>query len=157
SAEFGRAGAGVLTVTTRSGSNVWHGALFEYLQNDKMNANSFFANRNGTGKTAVHYNQYGGNLGGPIKRDKLFFFFNYESVQVRRLQHTTGTAPTAALLSQLSPALAATLKLMMPAPTAASSNPLIGIHSRNDHGSNDENTFLTRVDWLLSSRQRLAV
>ncbi len=157
SAEFGRAGAGVLTVTTRSGSNTFHGALFEYFQNDKMNANSFFANRNGTGKTAVHYNQYGGKLGGPIKHDKLFFFFNYEGVQVRRLQYITGNVPTKALLSQLSPALAATLSLMMPLPTASSSNPLIGIHSRNDHGSNDENTYLTKIDYLISPRQRLAI
>lgn len=157
SAEFGRAGAGVLTITTRSGTNNFHGALFEYFQNDKMNANAFFANRNGTGKTAVHYNQYGGNLGGPLKRNKLFFFFNYEGVQVRRLQFITGNVPTQALLKQLSPALAQTLSTMMPAPTAASSNPLIGIHSRNDHGSNNENTYLTKVDLLLSSRQRLAV
>ncbi len=157
SAEYGRAGAGVVTVTTRSGTNFYHGALFEYFQNDKMNANSFFANRNGTGKTAVHYNQFGGNLGGPIKRDRLFFFFNYEGVQVRRLQYITGSVPTQALLSQLSPSLAKTLQLMMPAPSTASSNALIGIHYRNDRSANREHTYLTKIDYLISPRQRLAV
>ena len=157
SAEYGRAGAGVVTVTTRSGTNNFHGGLFEYFQNDKLNANAFFANKNGTGKTGVHYNQFGGNLGGPIKHDKLFFFFNYEGAQVRRLQYVTGNVPTAALLNQLSPALRQTLSMMMPAPNLPSLNPLIGIHARNDRSSNSENTYLTKVDWLLSSRQRLAV
>jgi len=157
SAEYGRSGGGVLNVTTRSGSNNWHGTLFEYFQNDDLNANAFFANKNGTGKTAERYNQYGGNLGGPIKRDKLFFFFNYEGDQVRRLQYVQGNVPTPLFLSEMAPSISSVLSKMMPAPTQASSNPLIGISTRNDRQSNDENTFLTRVDWLISSRQRLSV
>jgi hypothetical protein len=157
SAEYGRAGAGVLTIVTRSGTNKFHGGLFEYFQNDKLNANAFFANKNGTGKTGVHYNQFGGNLGGPLKHDKLFFFFNYEGAQVRRLQYITGNVPTPLLLSELPASIKNTLSMMMPLPNLPGGNSLIGISARNDHSSNNENTYLTKVDWLLSSRQRLAI
>ncbi len=157
SAEFGRSGGGVLNITTRSGSNNFHGTLFEYFQNDDLNANAFFANKNGTGKTAERYNQYGGNLGGPIRHDKLFFFFNYEGDQVRRLQYIQGNVPTQLLLSEVSPAIRTVLTTMMPPATIATSNPLIGVAARNDHALNNENTFLTRLDWLISARQRLSV
>src|SRR5262249_46506464 len=76
SAEYGRAGGGVLTITTRSGSNDFHGTAFEYLRNDALNANDFFSNKNGLGKSPLRWNEFGGNLGGPIRKDKLFFFFN---------------------------------------------------------------------------------
>jgi len=113
-----------------------------------MNANSFFANKNGTGKTAVHYNSTGATWRSHQARQTVLLF-NYEGAQVAGCS----TSPQRPDANAAKPALArasATLKLMMPAPTAASSNPLIGIHSRNDHGSNDENTYLTKVDWLLS-------
>jgi hypothetical protein len=77
SAEYGRAGGGVLNVTTRSGTNTMHGTLFEFFRNDVLNANDFFSNKNALGKTPLRWNQFGGNLGGPIRHDRVFFFFNY--------------------------------------------------------------------------------
>src|SRR5258708_7778039 len=74
SAEYGRAGGGVLNVTTRSGTNRYHGTLFEFFRNDKLNANDFFSNKNALGKTPLRWNQYGANFGAPLKLDRLFFF-----------------------------------------------------------------------------------
>jgi hypothetical protein len=157
SAEYGRSGGGVLNVTTRSGSNEWHVGLFEFFRNDKLNASDFFSNLNHIAKPTLRFNQFGANVGGPIRRDQLFFFFNYEGAVVRRQTLVTGNVPTPALLSQLTPALRSTFALTMPTTFASTSNPFIGFHTRSDAASNDEHTFLTRVDWLVSNRQRLAV
>jgi outer membrane receptor protein involved in Fe transport len=155
SAEFGRAGGGVLNVVTRSGSNTFHGTLFEFFRNDKLNANDFFSNLNGQPRPPLRWNQYGANLGGPIKRDKLFFFFNYEGDQVERFAKVTGNVPTPAFLAVM-PAAARALLSLLPTTYTPTSNPLIGLSSRNDQQVNSENTYLARVDWLLGV-QRLAV
>ncbi len=96
SAEFGRTSGGVVSVVTRSGTNEFHGNLFEFLRNDNFNANEFFANRAGRARPALAYNQFGGTLGGPIKRDKLFFFGNYEAFLERRSTQTILNSPTTA-------------------------------------------------------------
>jgi hypothetical protein len=95
SAEYGRTTGGVISVVSKSGSNSFHGGLFEYLQNTAFNANDFFANTAGTPLAPVHQHQFGGSLGGRIKRDKLFFFGNFEGF----VQHLSATetinSPTA--------------------------------------------------------------
>jgi outer membrane receptor protein involved in Fe transport len=94
SAEFGRTAGGVVSVVTKSGSNELHGGLFEFLRNDNLNANEFFANRARRARPTLAYNQFGGSLGGPIKRDKLFFFGNYEAFFERRTSTTILNSPT---------------------------------------------------------------
>jgi hypothetical protein len=79
SAEFGRAGGGLILMTTRSGTNSFHGAGYEFLRNDKTDARSFFS----PGKAPLRYNIFGASLGGPIRRDKTFFFVNYEGARRR--------------------------------------------------------------------------
>lgn len=74
SAEFGRGGGAVVLVQTKSGTNSFHGDAYDFLQNDYFNANGFFQNRSGTPRGIVRRNHYGGTIGGPILRDKLFFF-----------------------------------------------------------------------------------
>ena len=95
SAEFGRSGGGIISVISRSGSNEFHGSLFNYLRNDTLNANELFANAAGRERPLVKVNQFGGTLGGPIRRDRTFFFANYEGFRERRQQSTTITSPTA--------------------------------------------------------------
>ncbi|MBL8176045.1 MAG: TonB-dependent receptor [Bryobacterales bacterium] len=146
SAEYGRSGGGVLNITTKGGTNQFHGALFEFFRNDKLDANSFFSNASGLAKPSLRWNQYGGNLGGPIRKDKLFFFFNYEGATVRRPVQITGNVPTPALLSQLKPALRAHYDAMSPKDFTPTANALIGFHRRNDTRRNDENTYLARGD-----------
>src|SRR6185312_11272566 len=105
SAEYGRSGGGVLNITTKSGTNQFHGTAFDFFRNDALDASDFFSNRTGAGKPPLRWNQFGGNLGGPIKRNKLFFFFNYEGAQVHRVSRVTGNTATPALLALVKPAI----------------------------------------------------
>jgi hypothetical protein len=156
SAEFGRSIGGVLNVTTKSGTNVFHGGLFEFFRNDKLDANSFFNNRSGLARPALRFNQFGGNLGGPIRRNRAFFFFNYEGAQVRSPVQLTGNVATPALLAQLPAGLRGTFTTLSPPITEATANPLIGFHRRNDQRVNDEHTYLGRSDVDLA-RHRVSV
>jgi hypothetical protein len=75
SAEFGRATAGIVNIITRSGTNNWHGTLYEYFRNDKMDAVNLLQ---ATGAHALRQNQFGGAIGGPLQKDKTFIYGNYE-------------------------------------------------------------------------------
>jgi hypothetical protein len=68
-ASQGRSTGGIVAAVTRSGGNTWHGNLYEFLRNDALNANNFFLNRAGVKKPVYRRNQFGGTLGGPIKKD----------------------------------------------------------------------------------------
>ena len=81
-AEFGTGTGGQVSVVTKSGSNAFHGSLFEYLRNDALDAANFFDNIIGQ-KAPLRLNQFGGSLGGPIVKDKFFFFFSYEGYRLR--------------------------------------------------------------------------
>lgn len=78
SAEYGRAAGGIINAVTKSGTNTLHGSVFEFLRNDKLDARNFFDNQ----KPAYRQNQFGFSAGGPIHRDKTFFFGNYEGLRV---------------------------------------------------------------------------
>src|SRR5436305_3786456 len=77
-AEVGRAGGGVINVITKSGTNDFHGAAFEFFRDKALNANSWENNRARLPKRNYHFNQFGGNLGGPIVKNKAFFFFAFD-------------------------------------------------------------------------------
>ena len=94
SAEFGR-GAGVVSVSTKSGSNEWHGTAFEYLRNEKFDAKNFFALPTAK-KAPLDRHQFGGALSGPIVKNKTFFFVDYAGIKEERGQVFVNTVPTAA-------------------------------------------------------------
>src|SRR5262245_14649507 len=75
-------GAMSIKMVTRSGSNAWHGGLFEQHRNEKFNANGYFNNLNSQPRDHMVFNQFGGHLGGPILRNKLFFFVHYERFEL---------------------------------------------------------------------------
>jgi hypothetical protein len=81
-AEFGTGTGGQISVVTKSGGNKFHGSVFEYLRNDALDAANFFDNIIGI-KSKLRLNQFGGSIGGPIKKDKAFFFFSYEGYRLR--------------------------------------------------------------------------
>jgi hypothetical protein len=93
SAEFGRAGGGVVTVASKSGTNQFHGVAYEFLRNDHLNANSWSNNRNRVQRTLFIHNEFGGAVGGPIKRDRTFFFANYEGVREGSPRNFLATVP----------------------------------------------------------------
>jgi len=93
SAECGTRGGPTVLVTTKSGTNAFHGSLFEFLRNTDLDARSFFA----TNTEKFNLNQFGASFGGPIKKDKLFFFMDYEEKYQRHGIPFTGLVPTAAM------------------------------------------------------------
>ncbi|HET8550366.1 MAG TPA: carboxypeptidase-like regulatory domain-containing protein, partial [Bryobacteraceae bacterium] len=98
SAEFGHAAGAVVNATIRSGTNSYHGTLFEFLRNDKLDANNFFTNSARLPKAAFRQNQYGGVLGGRIIRDKTFFFFDYQGTKQRTAAASSiGSVPPTAI------------------------------------------------------------
>ncbi len=93
SAEFGGGGGAVINVVTKSGTNQFHGTVFEFLRNDVLDARNFFA----ASKAPLRRNQFGGSVGGPVLRDKTFFFANFDGTRERRGLTRTAFVPTDAL------------------------------------------------------------
>jgi outer membrane receptor protein involved in Fe transport len=100
SAEYGRNAGGVVSVVTRSGTNEFHGAVYDYVRNAALNANSFFNNQQGLPKSNLKRNQFGGTLSGPIIRNKLFFMGSYQGQRLsQRLTANKVLVPTPAELA----------------------------------------------------------
>ncbi len=97
SAEYGGSAGGVIVTTTKSGTNQFRGSLFEYLRNEKIDSANFFSPTSGSQKikAPLRYNVFGGTVGGPVRRDKLFFFFAYEGSKRSEGLTRTLTVPTA--------------------------------------------------------------
>jgi len=93
-AEYGRSAGGVVNVVTKSGTNQFHGSAFEYFRNTALNARNYF-NDSGIQQNPFHANQFGGSLGGPIVKDKTFFFIDYEGMRETGAQSLPGCVPTA--------------------------------------------------------------
>lgn len=95
SAEMGRSAGAVLNATVKSGTNQLHGDAWEFLRNDAFDAANFFENSGNQPKGEYRQNQFGFTLGGPIRKDKTFFFMDYEGLRVRQSIPWTATVPTA--------------------------------------------------------------
>jgi hypothetical protein len=96
SAEYGQSAGGVVVVQTKSGTNEYHGEAYEYLRNDKLDANSFFNNLHGVPKTAYHRSQFGGTFGGPLVKNKTFIFGDYYGIRLSQPSTAIDTIPTPA-------------------------------------------------------------
>ncbi len=94
SAEFGKFAGGVVNLTTKSGSNAFHGGVYEFFRNRVLNANAFFNNLSGLKRPKWNQNQYGANLGGPIKKNKVFFFFAWENFDYNIEAPSSSSVPT---------------------------------------------------------------
>jgi hypothetical protein len=108
-AEFGRSPGGQIVLTTRSGSNDFHGGIYEYFRNDVLDANDWFANHAGRPRAAERHNDFGGFVGGPIQHDKTFFFASYEGARLRQPTTNVVSVPSQfarnAASSQIAPFL----------------------------------------------------
>jgi hypothetical protein len=93
SAKFGGQGGGVMNAVTRGGTNQFHGALYEFIRNSDLNGHNFFA----ASQDGLKRNQYGGTIGGPLQKNKTFFFFSYQGTELRQTPSSnSATTPTAA-------------------------------------------------------------
>jgi hypothetical protein len=158
SAEYGQSNGAIVNIITKSGSNSFHGSLFEYNQNAAFYARPYqFSPGTPTTAPDTGFNQFGGSLGGPIIRDKLFFHVNYEGIR-----QTTGTplleyVPTPALLAQAVPAI---LPYLQQLPSANGpilpGNPLLALYSDPSATSNlTENTNSVKGDYQITPNDRL--
>ena len=103
--EFGRTPGGQISIVTRSGTNAFHGTLFEYFRNDVLDARGWFANYHGLQKPEERLNDFGGVLGGPLHRDRTFFFFSYEGLQLRQPATLETAVPDAVSRQRAPPAM----------------------------------------------------
>src|SRR5271166_4769993 len=103
--EYGRTPGAQISVVTKFGTNAIHGTAFEYFRNDELDANDWFANRNRLARPELRQNDFGGVIGGPIKKDKLFFFGSYEGLRVRQPQVANGFVPSLATRQNAAPVL----------------------------------------------------
>jgi len=94
SAEYGRTSGGVINAITKSGTNQFHGSAYEFFRNDKLDAANFFENSSGLPKASFRQNQFGISAGGPIKKDKLFIFGDYEGIRYVKGIPTPITVPS---------------------------------------------------------------
>ena len=156
-AEYGTATGGQISVATKSGSNEFHGSLFEYVRNDAFDARNFF---DGSTKSALRLNQYGGSIGGPIKDNKLFFFASIEALNQRAGANLIETVPSLAARNQAianaatNPKIAAILPVIKAYPigTAPSANALLDIAYLNTESRVDEYFGSARFDYVVNEK-----
>ena len=155
SAELGRAASGGVNVITKSGSNDFHGSVYEFIRNDKMDARNFFAAR----KDKLRLNQFGATVGGPVIRNKAFFFLGWEGVRERRGRQISGEVPTDSLRQRMLAAnpLYGPLLALLPPSNEDRGNPDRGFHRRSDVRTNTENAAMARLDFHPSTKDTLFV
>jgi len=149
--EYGRTPGGQVSIVTRSGTNQVHGTLFEYLRNDKFDANDWFANSLRLKKAPLRQNDFGGVVGGPIWRDHTFFFFSYEGQRLR-LPNTIITSVPSLATRQTAPAAVQPFFNAFPVPNGPElPGGLAQFSGAFSNRSNLDATSL-RVDHTLKSR-----
>jgi Carboxypeptidase regulatory-like domain/TonB-dependent Receptor Plug Domain len=115
SSEYGRSPGAVVSVNTKSGTNTFHGLAYEYVRNQLFDANDFFSDRSHLPKPENNQNQFGGNFGGPLVKNRLFFFFEYDGTRIKQGVSRISTVPLPNERSgDFSPATAAHLGLKYP-------------------------------------------
>jgi Carboxypeptidase regulatory-like domain/TonB dependent receptor/TonB-dependent Receptor Plug Domain len=157
--EYGRNAGATVNIVTKSGTNALHGTFFDYLRNDALDARNYF-DPAGTPKAQFHNNQFGGSLGGPIVKDKTFFYLDYEGQRERVGVVTlatvpTGTAPDGSLSpSQASNPVIADLiaRYPWPAPNLTTGSPNASVISPS---FNRLDSLIAKIDHSFSTRNML--
>jgi len=144
SAEYGRAGGAVINVVTKSGTNEFHGSVFEFYRDKSLNANSWANKIANRPRSPFRINQFGASLGGPLVKDKAFFFASYD-----------GQRNTIPNLIDLDTNLAG---LVLPSdPDTVAGLATLRSKAQSWERTQDQNVFLAKVDWQLDGRHRLSV
>jgi hypothetical protein len=155
--EFGRTPGAQVSVVTKSGTNELHGTAFEYLRNDVLDANDWFTDNKGLKEPALRQNDFGGVFGGPIVRDKLFFFGSYEGLRIRQPQIANTYVPSLAT-RQSAPAAVQPLVNAFPEPTRGNCTncpPGTASFAAGYSDPSSLDSYSGRLDYLLSRRVAL--
>ena len=150
-AEFGRMPGAQVSVITRSGTNRFHGDVFEYFRNDALDANDWFANSRALQRPPLRQNDFGGVIGGPIIRNRTFFFFSFEGLRLRQPQVGITESPTVAARN----AAAADLKPFINAFPIPNGNDLGGGFAESSASYSNPSTLNAisiRVDHTVASK-----
>jgi outer membrane receptor protein involved in Fe transport len=151
SAEYGRAAGAVVTAITKSGGNLFQGSGYFFLRDEALDARNFF---DPPVPPDFNLKQYGASLGGPIRRDRIFFFTNYEGSRKHLGASQTGTVPTQSFRDRADPRLRPILDTI-PLPTEATANPDVGRVRVSGVTEITENIFSARIDARLSATDTL--
>jgi len=149
--EYGRTPGAQISVVTKSGTNTFHGTAFEYFRNDKLDANDWFANANRLARPALRQNDFGGVLGGPIVKNRLFFFGSYEGLLVRQPQVADTYVPSLAS-RQDAPAAVQPLLNAFPLPNGPNLGNGTAGFSASYSDPSTLNSYGLRIDYLLSPK-----
>jgi hypothetical protein len=164
SAEYGRTPGGQFSLSTRSGTNTWHGSLYNYFRNEVMDANNWFNNAAGVPKTPERQNDFGGTLGGPLTipglyhgQDKTFFFFSYEGLRLRVPQPFTPSFVPDTTLRQQVPAALQPFMNVFPLPNGGEDGRNDGLAFFNSAYSapSSLDTYSVRVDHSFGDKLKL--
>jgi len=167
-AEFGTGTGGQISIITKSGGNKFHGGLFEYFRNDKLDARNFF---DGANPSILRLNQFGGSVGGPLVENKLFFFAGFETLKQRTTSPFIESTPSAAVraLPDCPPGMAqqatptcmnAAIRPLLkafPVGQFSSVNSLFDIVNVQEPGSIDEYSGNIRFDYMINDKNRMYV
>jgi hypothetical protein len=155
-AEFGTGSGGQVSVITKSGSNNLRGSAFEYLRSDKFDAPNFFDTNAGLPKSLLKQNQFGGSLGGPIAKNRAFFFGSYEAYRLKAGVNIVEAVPSAAAWARAVPAIAALRPGFLAAGAVIlprqSTNPDFDIAQLQTPAEVQENAYSGRFDFKMTNR-----
>jgi hypothetical protein len=150
--EFGRGTGAQVNIVTRTGTNRFHGSLFEYARNTVFDAADFFTNKLGGSKNALIRNHFGGAVGGPVARDRTFFFASYEGFRQVAPSVTSTLVPTPAERATVTDPVSRRLLEYWPLPNAAGSPNYIA----NVRSTDSDDTALVRLDHRLGDRDQVS-
>jgi hypothetical protein len=145
--EYGRTPGAQISVVTKSGTNTFHGTAFEYFRNDVLDANDWFANRSALARPALRQNDFGGVLGGPVVKDKLFFFGSYEGLRVRQ-PHVANTYVPSLASRQIAPTVVQPLLNAFPKPNGSDLGNGTAAFSAGYSDPSTLNSSGIRIDYL---------
>ena len=153
-AEFGRGTGGQVSIVTKSGTNEFHGSVFEFLRNDALDAADFFTNRSGGTKAPLHRNQYGATFGGPIMKNKTFFFGSWEGFRQVSPQVSATRVPTDAERATVTDPISKGLLQFWPAANAQRAGQTNNFIA-NVSATTFDNTYLGKLDHNFSEKDHL--
>lgn len=152
--EFGRTPGGQISIVTRSGTNGFHGTLFEYFRNSVLDARDWFANFNGLAKPEERQNDFGGVVGGPVLKERMFFFFSYEGLRLRQPSTQQTAVPDSTSRQQAPAAMRPYLNAYPVANGAELGAGLAGFNAGFSNPSSLD-AYSIRVDQVINSKLNL--